>query len=87
MGDKRCGTCVHWNARLNSRGARIVAHDPAHACKSPIPDLPVLPVSVDRSVHGLRWPPTRNFMTKAEGEGCPMWEDWKADRLRQPKGE
>lgn len=75
-----CGKCVHWNARLDKRGRRINSGDPYLQCKAPEPELPNLPASirVNNGYGGLMWPPKRDSMGAKDGEGCPLFGDWKA---------
>jgi hypothetical protein len=74
-----CKTCLHWDARLDKRGRRIV-RDNHYRCKAPLPDLPALPACI-RVVDGrsfgcggeLVWPPHRASTPGDHGEGCPFW--------------
>lgn len=67
-----CKTCLHWDARLDKRGRRILRGN-HYRCRAPEPPLPALPASVDVGRNGLRWPPHRVATGESDGEDCPFW--------------
>jgi len=73
MLERRCGTCVHFDAQMNgdkrkTRGLYM------RDCHAPLPEFPAVPSS-------WKWsPPDRNQrpMTCADyGRECPAWVPWQ----------
>lgn len=67
-----CKTCAHLGVDPDKAGRVVVRHGNAYECKAPDPALPPLPYSITKA-YGLRWPPSRNYVTGADGENCPVY--------------
>jgi hypothetical protein len=67
-----CKTCAHLDVKPDERGHFVVRRSICYQCLAPVPELPHLPdsVTLDRD---FRWPPTRSWVTGADGAECPAW--------------